>query len=61
MLHRYRTEYLNCLIDLYYSEYNKVLGDVMNKSLQIPTVVVKVFHSQARILLVFHSVLVYLV
>ena len=42
MLHRYRTEYLNCdsLIDLHYSEHNKVLGDVMNKSLQIPSVVV---------------------
>lgn len=45
MLHRYRTEYLNCdsLIDLHYSEHNKVLGDVMNKSLQIPSVVVWYF------------------
>ena len=33
----------------------------MNKSLQIPSMVVKVFHSQARILLVSHNVLMYLV
>lgn len=31
----------------------------MNKSLQIPSLVVKIFHSQASILLVFHIVLMY--
>lgn len=63
MLPRYRTECLNCdsLIDLHCSWYNNVFGDVMNKSLQIPSMVVKVFHSQARILLVSHTVLMYLV
>lgn len=51
------------LTDLHHSWYNKILGAgggwLMNKSLQIPSLVVKVFHSQDSISLLFHIVLMY--